>query len=191
MQGGGGTPSASVGGAVGPQAAGGGSLNSELYKPLTDLQGEAGQYRQDLKNGTGRIAGQIAGATGDWLAGMQNNASQSAAQRGVAGGGVAEQMQGQARDTATRAGAKQLGDLAAQREAMLGGAIQGALPITQAAPNLALAEKGLAVNAQQQQNQANQQNFSNQLALSNQAFNQYMGLMNAQRSSPFYSGFSI
>lgn len=181
---------ASQGGAPSP----GLNASAQMYQPLVDLQGEAAAYRKNLQEGTGRIAGQIAGATGDWLAGMQNQSMMDVAQRGMGGSGVETQVRGQARDVATRAGAKQLGDLANQREAMLGQSISAALPITSAAPSLALQEKEVALGAQNQANQAAQLNYQNQLSSSNQAFNQYMALLAEQRQragSQVYTGFSV
>lgn len=171
--------------------ASGATNTAELYKPLLDLQGEAGQYRTDLKNNTGTIANQVAGATGDFLQGLYNGGDEDMARRGIGGSGIHMQQRQQSRDTAARAGARQLGDVQVQQQQLLGSAIQGALPITQAAPQLAQGEKSLNLSAQNSANQANQLNFQNQLATTNQAFNQYMALLSAQRTSPAYTGFAV
>lgn len=178
-------------GASSPVGSTGSSTNAQLYQPLLDLQNESRRYREDLRNGTGRIAGQIAGATGDWLAGMQEGNLKDAAVRGIGGSGVEGQIRQASRDTATRAGAKQLGDLAVQREAMLGGAIQGALPGTTAAPELALREKQTTMQGQTNQQNLAQQQYQNQLQASNMAFNQYMAMLDQQRNNQAYTGFRL
>lgn len=75
-----------------------------------------------------------------------------------------------------------LADVALRRRQMLTGAIQGSLGIARAPGDMALAEKGLGLQAYQAQTAA--QNAAAQLQLQ-----QMLALLNAQRQSPIYSGF--
>lgn len=167
------------------------NLTAEFYKPLQDLDAEATNYREDLRNNTGRIAGQVAQATGDFLGELYNQSDVDLARRGVADSGVENQQRQQARDTAMRAAAKQLGDVQLGQQQQLGGAISAALPIRSATPQLALQEKGIGLQSQIASNQAAQQNLTNNMAIQNQAFQQYMALLNATRTSPTYTGFNF
>lgn len=167
------------------------SLTSQFYQPLSALEDESRSYRDDLRNNTGRIAGQVAQATGDFLGELYNQSDVDLARRGVADSGVENQQRQQARDTAMRAGAKQLGDVQLGQQQLLGGAINSALPITMANPTLALQNKQIGLQTSIAQNNAAQTNFQNNMALQNQAFQQYMALLNAQRSSPTYTGFNF
>jgi hypothetical protein len=75
----------------------------------------------------------------------------------------------------TRGVQQAVADTAIKREAMIGAAYAGALPLTAAGPNMALAEKNLGLQQVVAQNQ-----------MANSSFNNFLALLQALRSSPTY-----
>lgn len=162
-----------VGGSGGASASSPLTLTAQTNPALDALLATNNKYIRDLQSGTG-LAMDIAGQKmRDAAEGSKAALGQSEGFRGVRS---SNRMAGLEADT-NRNVTQAIGNVAAERERMLGGAIQGSLGIARAPAEMALAEKGLGLNAFQAQKQAEQQDFG-----------AFLALLNAKRESPIYSG---
>lgn len=149
------------------------TLSAQTNPALDSLLAQQNKYISDLQSGTG-LAMDVAGQKmRDAAEGSKAALGQSEGFRGVRSSNRMAGLEAETNRNVTKA----IGDVASERERMLGAAIQGGLGIARAPGEMALAEKSLGLNAFQAQRQSEAQDLS-----------AFMALLNAQRSSPIYSG---
>jgi hypothetical protein len=166
------------------QAPGGGggapglSLQAQTYPELEALQQKYNSHLDDLKNNTGHVMDVMGTKMRDAREGGKESLRQA-----NAFAGRASTPANAAYEAQTQRGVQStLADVANDRERQLTSALQGGLGIARAPAELALSEKGLGLQAYQAQTQA-----ANQSAQMN--LQALLALLQAQRSSPVYSGF--
>jgi len=164
-----------AGGAAGAGGGGGGGTFTAQTNPALDaLQGRYDKYLDNLEGNTGRIMDIAGSRLRDAREGGRTSLQASEALRGV---GSSNRLGGY--DAATTRGEQgAIADITTERERTLGGALQGGLGIAKAPGDMALAEKGLGIQAAGQQQQA-----------ANQQLQAWLALLQSQRQSPIYSGF--
>lgn len=168
------------GGGASPSGGGGASsltLNADTNHALEALRGRYDKQLNDLSSNTGHIMDTAGSRIRDAREG-----GRQALQQDALFANKASDPSLASYDAATvgaQAGA--IADIAAGREANLTNALQGGVSVMGAPADLALREKGLQVNAYQAENQA-------KAATNNMAFQQWLALLNATRTSPIYTG---
>lgn len=147
------------------------NITAQRSPALEGLRNRYDKYLNDLSGGqmTGRIMDIAGSKARDIREGGRNALIQSEGQRGVASSPALAQY-----DAETARGQQAaLADVATKREQMLGDAIRGGTGVEGAPEDMALREKGFGLQTWQAQNAANMD-----------AFQAFMALLNAQRSSP-------
>jgi hypothetical protein len=166
------------GGGVAPSVGGGGgtgTFTAQTSPALDALQGRYDKYLSGLESNTGRIMDIAGSKLRDIREGGRTSLQASEALRGIGSSNRVANY-----DAATaRSQQGAIADITTQREGTLGAALQGGLGIAKAPADLALSEKGLQLSAAAQQQQA-----------ANSSLQAYLSLLQANRSSPIYSGFS-
>jgi hypothetical protein len=154
---------------------GGGTFTAQTNPALDALQGRYDKYLNGLEGNTGRIMDIAGSRLRDAREGGRTSLQASEALRGV---GTSNRV-GNYDAATTRGEQGAIADITTQRENTLGSALQGGLGIAKAPADLALQEKGLGLQAAAQQQQA-----------ANQQLQAWLALLQSQRQSPVYSGFS-
>lgn len=175
----GGAAGGSFGAAVMPGSGGGGiaspgiSVGAQTNPALDALLGRQNANLDRLTSGGGELMDTAAGRIRDVREGGRNSLMQSEGMRGV---GSSNSLAGYEADTA-RGEQGAITDVANNRQQNLTNAIQGGLGIAGAGAQQALAEKQFGLSTYNAQQQAASNDFSH-----------FMALLQAQRSSPIYSG---
>lgn len=170
-------------GAGAASAAGGGSsvpslsLTANTNQALEALRSRYGKHLDNLENDTGQIMDTAGSRIRDAREGGRRALQENSMFRGAASDPALSSYESET----TGLVAKGIADTAAQREANLTGALQGGVSVMGAPEEQALREKGLGVSAYTAEQNA-------RAAANNTAFNQYLALLNATRSSPIYTG---
>jgi hypothetical protein len=156
------------------------NISAQNNPALEALQARYDKYLNGLEANSGQIMDQAGSRLRDAREGGLKTLTQTQGLRGVASSPATAKYEA---DT-QRGVQSAIADITTDRERTLGAALTGGLGIARAPGEMALAEKGLGINAFQAQSAANMQQFQAWLAL-----------LNAQRDSPmmgsgggYYSG---
>lgn len=165
-----------------PPSSGGGSapsltLHADTNSALTALTGRYNKHLDDLSGNTGEIMDTAGSRIRDAREGGRRALQEDALFANRASDPALASYD--AATTGAQAGA--IADIAQGREANLTNALVGGVGVMGAPAEMALKEKGQQINAYSAENAA-------KAATSNMAFQQWMALLNAQRSSPIYTG---
>lgn len=151
------------------------NFSAEKSPELLALLGESQSYINDLKNNTGHTMDELGAKLRDSREGGKRSLQQGESARGVNSSMAQSNYEG-----ATQRGVQDtLAGVARDREAMRGGAIQGAAGIAGGINSAAMAEKALQLGAWSAQQQA-------QAAKEAANYNQWLSLLGEYRSSPAY-----
>jgi hypothetical protein len=145
------------------------NLSAQTNPALDALLQRSNRYMDTLESNTGGAMTKAAQLVRDAREGGKRTLQQNEAMRGVGSSNAQSNYEAGTTGLETKA----LSDVAAAREATLGGAIQGALGIARAPAEMSLQERHLGLSAAQLQQQAAQANMDRWLAL-----------LNATRNSP-------
>jgi hypothetical protein len=153
------------------------NINAGMYQPLNALQDRYNKYLGNLETNTGHIMDTAGAKLRDAREGGKTSLQQGNTMRGVASSPNMANYEAQ-----TQRGVQQtIGDITTERERTLGSALQGGLGIMRSPAELAMQEKGLGIQAYQASTAA-------QNAAAQQNLNAFLAMLNAQRSSPLYTG---
>lgn len=161
---------------------GGGPITFEAgeYGPLVDLQRRYTGYLDDFGPATDRGAIRLGQDIRDLGSGMAAERAGGYAARGLRGGGdLATTLETQANVDTTRAAGRAMSDYREGRARSYGEAIRAGLGVAGAPAEMALREKEFAANARM-----GEANLG--LARARNTMDQYLALLNANRSSPIY-----
>lgn len=145
------------------------NMTASTYPALEALQKRYDTYLGGLETNTGQIMDQAGARLRDAQEGGKRSLQQTQGLRGVASSPADARYEADTQRGVQGA----ISDIATERERTLGAALQGGLGIARGPADLALAEKGLGINAYQAQNAAQMGQF-----------NAWLALLNAQRNSP-------
>lgn len=153
------------------------TLHADTNQALSALSGRYGKHLDNLEGNTGHIMDTAASRIRDVREGGRRALQEDALFANKASDpGLASYEAG---TSGLQAGA--IADIAQGREANLTNALVGGVGVMGAPAEMALKEKGTQIAAYNAENAAKS-------AVSNMAFQQWMALLNANRTSPIYTG---